>query len=130
MSANLDLVRSLYAEWEAGDFSSTQWAHPEIELVVADGPSPGSWTGVRAMVAGFRGFLGAWESWRIEADEYRKLDGERVLVLVQITAHGRRSGIAVGQARANLVHLHDGRVTRLVSYWDRERAFADLDLLA
>jgi ketosteroid isomerase-like protein len=122
MSANLDLVRSLYADWEAGDFSSTQWAHPEIEFVVADGPSPGSWTGVRAMVAGFRGFLGAWE--------YRELDGERVLMLVQITAHGRRSGIAVGQARANLIHLNDGRVTRLVSYWDRERAFADLDLLA
>ena len=60
-SANLKLVRSLYAAWERGDFSSVGWAHPEIEYVFADGPDPSSWTGVAEMVEGFRDFLSAWE---------------------------------------------------------------------
>jgi hypothetical protein len=65
MSKNLDLARSMFAAWEGGDlFSSTEWAHPEIDYVRADGPLPGSWTGVAELEKGFRGFLDAWEDVR------------------------------------------------------------------
>ena len=79
MSANLDLVRSICASWERGDFSgSTDWVHPEIEYVIADGPSPGHWTGMAGLWKGFRDFLSTWEDLRVEVDEYRELDDERV----------------------------------------------------
>ena len=129
--ANLDLVRSLYPAWERGDFSSADWAHPEIEFVIADGPSPGRWTGLAGMAEGMREFLIGWEDFRGRADEYRELDDERVFVLTHFSARGKRSGLGVGQiwtAGAHLFHIRGGRVTRLIAWWDRERALADLGL--
>jgi ketosteroid isomerase-like protein len=44
-SANVELVRSIFATWAPGD-SSTEWADPEIEWVVADGPDKGRASGI------------------------------------------------------------------------------------
>jgi ketosteroid isomerase-like protein len=130
-SANLALVSSIWAAWERGDFSSAEWAHPEMEFVLADLPAAGSWTGLAEMAQAWRGFLSAWEELRAEAGEYRELDDERVLVLAQFSAHGKSSGLEVGQMpwqAANLFHLRGGKVTRLVIYFDRAHALADLGL--
>jgi ketosteroid isomerase-like protein len=130
-SANADLVRAIYADWEHGDYSSIEWAHPDIEFVAADGPDRGVSTGLAAMVEGWRDFLSVWEGYRFEAKEYRELDGERVLVVIHISARGKASGLELGRMRsqgASLFHIRDGKVTRLVLYWDGQRALADLGL--
>jgi ketosteroid isomerase-like protein len=131
-SANLDLVRSICSAWERGDFSgSTDWVHPEIEYVIADGPNPGSWTGLAGLWEGFRHFLSTWEDFRVEVDEYRELDGERVLVLHRFSGRGKTSGLELGEMRAktaNLFHVRGDQVTRLVAYYDRKQALADLGL--
>jgi ketosteroid isomerase-like protein len=127
---NLDLVRSIFAAWQRGDFTSAEWAHPEIEFVIADGPAPGSFKGLAEMAAGWREFLSAWEDFRAEQiDEYYELDGERVLALQRFSVRGKTSGLDLRQVRgANLFHLRRGKVIRLALYWDRERALADLGL--
>ena len=128
---NLDLVRSIYAAWERGDYSSAEWAHPEIEYVYADGPAPGSWAGLASMAERWRDWLSAWEDFRTEAEGYRELDGERVLVLSHFSGRGKTSRVELGQSQtkqANVFHVRDGKVTRLVIYWDRKRALADLGL--
>jgi ketosteroid isomerase-like protein len=131
MSANVDLVGSIYAAWGRGDFSSTEWAHPEIEYVMADGPSPGSRRGLAAMAQGWRDWLSAWEEYRTEPEEYRELDSERVLVLAGNIGRGKTSRMELGQVLpmgAALFHLRGDKVTRLVVYFDGQRALADLGL--
>jgi ketosteroid isomerase-like protein len=130
VSVNLDLVRSILAGWERGDWSSYEWADPEVKFERLEGPEPGSWTGLAAGGA-FRNFLSAWDDLRMQADEYRELDDERVLVLGRLIGHGRTSGLELGQMRTNgacLFHMRGDKVTRLVLYWNRDRALADLGL--
>src|ERR1700682_3199471 len=90
MSENLDLVRSIFAAWERGDWSSPEWAHPDIEFDIADGPEPGVRIGIAAMAESWREWLSAWDGYRIEAEEFRDLDGERGLVLNRYGGGGGR----------------------------------------
>ena len=124
-SLNLDLVKSISAGWERGDYGSLEWADEQIEFVIADGPEPARVRGRETMAADLAGFQDAWEEYRSRVEEYRELDDERVLVLTYATGRGRTSGLETAQQRANLFHLRGGKVTRLVAYWDRERAIAE-----
>jgi ketosteroid isomerase-like protein len=131
MSENLDLVRSIYADWERGDFSSAQWAHPDIELVITEGAEAGSWRGLAAMARAWRDYLDAWEGFSVEAEEYREVDDERVLVLDHFGGRGRTSGMeldGMSAKGATLFELADRRVTRITTSLDRDRAFAELGL--
>ena len=132
MSENLDLVRSIYADWERGDFSRSDWADPEIEFAIADGPNPGVWTGIAGMAAAARGLWAKdLHDHRVEAEDYREVDDERVLVNCMFGGRGKSSGLDLGDLRAtgaHLLHVRGEKVTRFVLYWDRDRALADLGL--
>jgi hypothetical protein len=131
-SANLDLERSVCVPSEAGDYTSAQWADPELEIVVVDAPAPGTWTGLVGLREVARELFSVWDSPRTASDEFCELDDERILVLVHRLARAKGSGVQVTEMMrtqgANLFHLRAGKVRRLVVYWYRNRAFADLGL--
>jgi ketosteroid isomerase-like protein len=129
-SANLDLVRSIYAAWERGDYSGTAWADPEIKFGMADGPEPFSVTGMTEMAVAFRDFLGTWDDFRVAAQDYRELDDESILVFVHNSGTGKVSRMEIGQTAhgANFWVLRDGKVVKFVIYFDRKRALGDLGL--
>jgi ketosteroid isomerase-like protein len=131
VSANLDLVRSIYADWERGEFSRSDWADPDIEFVFADGPAPVRGRGPAAMSVAWRNVLSAWGDYRAVAEGYRELDSGDHLALTTFSARGPASDTDLTQVLArgaSVMRIHEGRVTKLVVFFDRDRALADLGL--
>lgn len=128
---NVEIVRSIFAAWEQGDYSSAEWAHRDIEFVYADGPDPGSWKGLEAMAKANRNWLQAWEEvWQV-GEEFRDIDDGRVLVLHHFRARGKKSGLDLEHLRgegAAIFQLRGGKVTRLVHYYERTRALEAVGL--
>ena len=127
-SANVELVRSIFADWERGDFRQVDWADPDIELVRPEGLEGGELKGLPSTAKGWREWLSEWEGFHAKADEFRELDAERVLAFGRMSGRGRMSGVVGDTEIVNLFHIQDNKVTRLVLYSNRERAFADLGL--
>lgn len=131
-SPNVDLVRSIVAAWERGDFSSAAWADPGIEFE-GSAAATGAVTGVAAMAKVLREWLQVWEDFRVaEVEGYRELDDQRVLVVHRFTARGKASGLEVEQTLpkgAMLFHIRNGKVTRLRLFaYERDRTLVDLGL--
>lgn len=130
-STNLELVRSICEAWAVGDYSSVEWAHPQIEFAIVDLPTSGNWKGVSGMVEAWRDFLRAWEGHHVDVAEYRELAEERVLMLGAFRARGKASAVDLGDLwpnGANLFHIRNGMVTKLVVYFDQGHALSDLGL--
>jgi hypothetical protein len=111
------------------------WAHPQIEYAIVDEPGSPAGRGVAAMTRTWRDFLGAWDDYRVEARGYHELDEERVLVALRPHGRGKASGLDIaatagGRGSANVFHVRGGKVTKLASYFDCDRALADLGLAA
>ena len=85
------------------------------------------------MAAAMRRWVDAWEDWRVKADEYHELDNERILVLFRAAGRGRASGMELDRMASQgacLFEVRGDKVRRLVNYFDRDRALADLGLEA
>jgi len=131
VSENLDLVRSIYAAWERGDYRSVEWAHPQIEYINVDGPDRGSRVGLTEMAEGWRRLLHVWSEFHTRAEEYVELDDCRVLVLAVYGGTPRFIGLDIREGRskgADVFEIEDGKVRKLTLYWDRDRALADLGI--
>jgi ketosteroid isomerase-like protein len=128
---NVELVRSIVADWERGDyFGRSDWADPEMEWVFADGPAPVSGVGFHGAADAWRDWLAAWGLLGVKAEEYREPDDESVLVCIEQRMRGRKSAVEVRAAGASLFQVRGGKVIRLVHYSDRDVALADLGLEA
>jgi hypothetical protein len=120
-------MRSIYADWERGDFTNTDWADPDIEFFAWE---IGTGRGVPRMAELWTEFLGTWDRYSAEISRIRELDDERVLVFVVQHGRGRASGLEAGDTTegAALFDIRDGVVTRLAVWGEKSKALVDLGL--
>lgn len=122
-------MRSIYADWERGDFRRSDWAHPDIEFSYVGGPEPEQWSGIAAMNARWGEWLRDWVGFEAHPVEYRAIEEHRILVLVRNRGRGRLSGLELDERSVgNYFELDGGLVSKLVVYLDGARAIADLGL--
>jgi ketosteroid isomerase-like protein len=101
--------------------------------VYVGGSDPGTFRGLTEVGKTARERLNAFADVSVKAERYRELDNDRVLVFFSMSGRGELSGLDLGDLHrqyANVFHLRDGSVTRIVFYWDRETALAELGLAA
>jgi ketosteroid isomerase-like protein len=118
---NVEIVHSILAAWEAGDYSSADWADPEIHFIPAGLGSEAH--GIEAVSKQWREFLDAWDEFATVPKQIIAAGDDRVLVLVQFRGRGKGSGTPVMDFEgAQLFSLHGGKVVRLALYTDTEKA--------
>ena len=62
-----------------------------------------------------------WESFRVDAEEYREI-GEQVVCVSRLRAKGRGSGVELDQQVAMALWFRDGKLARAQSFLDLESA--------
>jgi ketosteroid isomerase-like protein len=114
---NVATVREIYRRAHARE-STADLMHPDIEWSM---PHPGGqFTGGKALAAFWRDYEAAWTDWRIDLEEVRAIDDERVLVLFTESARGRASGVETSARPAAIWTIRGGRAVRFEALAERD----------
>jgi ketosteroid isomerase-like protein len=117
---NVEIVRSIHRAWEKGDFSSADWADPDIEYSPPHERRLSR--GITEMGRRFGEWIAAWENLRVSAEKIVGAD-DRVVVLNRFQGRGKESGTpTVDFSGASFFTLREGKVVMLEFFWDHQEA--------
>jgi ketosteroid isomerase-like protein len=121
--ANVEVVRGIFEAWSRGDFTSIDWADPEIEFSSA-GPDLDRHRGIEAAGRAWAEFLAAFDDLSIVAEAFHDA-GDKVVVEQIFHGRGKGSGIPIDELPGGAVlTLRDGKVTRFEGHTTFEGALA------
>lgn len=122
---DVETLRRIYSAWAEGKFWTFELFHDDVEARwTTEVPDIESARGVKGLGDLFRNWTSAWESCRIEAEEFRVV-GDKVVVFVKVSARGSGSAIDVEMENAHVWTIRDGRAASIRAYTDRERALRE-----
>jgi ketosteroid isomerase-like protein len=121
----LEVVQGMCEAFARGDWAAgVEPLHEDIEwdtTTMAIWPEAEVLHGRDAVLDFFRRFLGTWDDYWAEFEEYIDL-GEHVVALIHDRGRGRGSGAEADRRFAQLWTVRDGAVVRFRAYSDREAA--------
>ena len=129
MTDNLTIARRGWEALNREDFDAVmQYIHPDVEWRPALGPGSVEGTVVRGREAYDtwlrQGLLEVWDEFRGENLEFTELPGNRVLLVGELVARGRASGVQTRTRFSQVAELRDGLVVRLTAYPDHASVLA------
>jgi ketosteroid isomerase-like protein len=125
--AESDLIRASYGALNRGDVDGALSALHR-DAVWSESPQlPGGdvFEGREQIREFLTGFLEQWQVFHQQVTS-TIAEGDRVCVLIHLTAVGRGSGVEVDARYAHLWHLRDGLGAAVDAYYDPELALAEL----
>ena len=135
MSEKLDLVRSLYADWERGDFSlvdrASEWGdvfEPDFEWHTRDDlPDAGVRKGYEGTVRLRDEWVEAFDDMHVDLDELIDA-GDRVIAVTRLCGSLRGSGHELDVQETQVWKMRDGRATEVRAYLTRSEALEAVGL--
>jgi ketosteroid isomerase-like protein len=119
--ANLEVVKQIFRDWARGDFSSADWADPQIEFRIP-GPDSHVHHGVESMGRAWAEWLDAFDAFSVFAESFRDA-GDKVVVEQIFRGKGKGSGVPIDEMPgAAVLTLRDGKVIRFEGYTTLEAA--------
>jgi ketosteroid isomerase-like protein len=122
---NVEIVERVIESFNEAGFS----AQTTLDFFDADAvfeeppeqPAPRIARGRDEIVEIFGQFDEAWEEHRSESEEIREIDDGRVLLL-SIEHFRGRDGMEIDQPCGTIFTFRNGKVVRMQSFWEREKA--------
>ena len=129
---NVEVVRSLYSEWEKGRFWSVDLYAPDVEwrwssAAKAVRGGAASYKGLEEIGAAMREWVREWGWWSISAEEFVDA-GDRVVVMTTLHARLKDGRGEVHEQGADVITLRDGKVVRMEVFDTPEEALEAVGL--
>jgi ketosteroid isomerase-like protein len=126
--ADVEVLQRIWEAYLATGEVDFETIHPEVEISDHDIPESGRYRGHDGWVRWFGELEEAWSEFDAVIDDFIDA-GDRIVLLLTLTATGRSSRIELTREDAIVYELRDGKVFRLDYFNDRAQAldFAGLD---
>jgi ketosteroid isomerase-like protein len=120
---NVKFVVDSYARFNAGERVPELWYwHEDAEYHAArEDPDSAVHKGIDAVRHQFASWVSAYPDLTVEPLEARSTD-DGVFLWVHFKGHGAASGVPMEMELAHVITIRDGRVSKVVEYFDRAEA--------